>query len=378
MQTLRLEHTRGTCQIHVGLALLQDGIVIEPCIKLGNHIVIITDDHVGPLYTKSLILQLQRHAMAYTLIEIPAGEKSKTRDMKCRIEDRMLSDQCGRDSIILAIGGGVVTDIAGFVAATFCRGIPSINVPTTLLAMVDAAIGGKTGVNSPQGKNMIGCFYQAQHVFCDISTLETLPKHELANGLVETLKHALIWDIDLFKKLEPTLNAFSQGVQIPSSEWQAIIRHSCHIKTTIVEQDEQEINGIRQLLNFGHTVAHAIERFMQYSISHGQAVAIGIWVESYLANIIGILDSDDFNNIKVAVAKLYDRKQRRIASDDIQTIIDHMCLDKKAKNKTPRFVLIRKLGSAYTKNNGYSFEVKDRLIKQALEAWIKGPGCDHY
>lgn len=368
MKTIKLTHNTGACHIHIGDKIIQH-ITNTEWAKNGNQFTIITDKNVRSLYAKKIEDDLKSLNKDVITITLEPGEKTKTRQTKQFIEDEMLSQNYGRDSIIIAIGGGIVTDITGFVASTYCRGIRLIYIPTTLLAMVDAAIGGKTAVNTSSGKNLIGTFYQPNHVYCDIDTLKTLSHDELANGLSESIKHALITDKALFNKMGSILDAFSSNQPINNQELIEIVLKSCRIKCDVVMKDEHENGGIRQLLNFGHTIAHAIEKELNYSISHGQAVLAGLWCASCLSNILNFLSDDEFIRIKHALNKITYNKKLSLSKHELSQLKKHMRLDKKSINRTPRFVLLNHIGSARVIDNQYSFTVNAELVDQALTLW---------
>ena len=246
------------------------------------------------MYGEPLQRELASSGLEAFLFSFSNGEQYKTRETKEILENQLFEKGLGRDTCVIALGGGVVTDIAGYVAATYCRGIPHVMFPTSLLGMVDASIGGKTSVNVPYGKNMVGCIYQPRKVVIDLSTLISLPKKEFANGVVEMIKHGLIADCKLFEDLEKHSDEL---LALNAVKLEQTIFESCRIKKEIVEQDEKE-NGKRRLLNFGHTIGHALERLTHYSLSHGEAVAIGLLVESYLSVRLGILDQKSFERIK--------------------------------------------------------------------------------
>jgi len=328
---------------------------------LGSQNVVITDDTVAALYGKDLFKNTH-------LLTVPAGEASKTRKIKETLEDQMLSLGLGRDTCVIALGGGVITDLAGFVAATYCRGVPAVYIPTTLLAMVDAAIGGKTGVNTPSGKNLIGTITQPKAIFIDKNFLKTLPKEEHFNGVVEMAKHGLIADKDYFHII-----ARSVATKQSSSELDAagllrrkllamtgtdLIQKSIDIKKSIVEQDEHE-TGLRQLLNFGHTIGHAVETASNYKISHGQAVAIGIKAESYISNKLGLLPTEELNTI----TEFFSTPAVIPAKAGIQEALKQ---DKKSINKSPRFILLEKIGKPHITTT-YVHPVENTLIKEAID-----------
>ncbi|MEM9242574.1 MAG: 3-dehydroquinate synthase [Pseudomonadota bacterium] len=367
MKTLALKHRQGICNIHIGNHIIENELLLQACHPLANHFVIISDSNVAPLYAEPILNQLEKANKKCELFTITAGEKSKTREVKQTLEDNMLAAACGRDTAIIAIGGGVVTDLSGFIAATYCRGIKSIYVPTTLLAMVDAAIGGKTAVNTPLGKNMIGCFYQPHHVFCDVGTLATLPHDELANGLVETIKHALILDKDFFFALD---KLYTQK-QLSAVQLEQLIHRSCEIKCGVVEKDECEISGMRQLVNFGHTVAHGIERLMDYNVSHGQAVLIGLWVESCLSNLLGYLSDQEFACITNSLEKIKFSKPIDLSIHQLDQLKENMILDKKSVGKQARFVLLDNIGKARYHDKQFSFSVPEKIVDKAFILYLE-------
>jgi 3-dehydroquinate synthase len=332
--------------------------------SLGERFAIITDDKIVLLHGERLKQTLVSSGLEVYLFTFPNGEKSKSRTTKEILENQLFEKEWGRDTCIIALGGGVVTDLGGYLAATYCRGIPLVMMPTSLLGMVDASIGGKTGVNVPYGKNMLGCIYQPKKVIVDISTLKTLPKRELASGVVEMIKHGLIADVKLFECLESNFNQLL-ALEYPVVE-QAIFE-SCRIKKEIVEQDEKE-SGKRHLLNFGHTIGHALESLTHYAISHGEAVAIGILTESYLSLLLGKLDQKSLGRIKnVLVA--YGLPLQLPSKFPVKTLFEAMVLDKKSMKGKPRFVILNAIGSSLSYDSHYCTHVEESLITQALQ-WM--------
>lgn len=333
--------------------------------SLASRFAIITDDKIAPLYGQQLQQSLSSSSLKADLFSFPHGEQHKTRATKERLENELFEKGFGRDTCVIAIGGGVVTDLGGYLAATYCRGIPMVMIPTSLLGMVDASIGGKTGVNVPYGKNMLGCIYQPKKVVIDLSTLTSLPKKELAHGVVEMIKHGLIADSQLFEDLEKHSNEL---LTLNSGVLQRTIFESCRIKKEIVEQDENEI-GKRRLLNFGHTIGHALEQLTDYSLPHGQAVAIGLLVESFLSVKLGGLDQDSLDRIRNVLVR-YGLPLRLPSRFPIQSIMDAMSLDKKSLRSKPRFVMIDAIGSHISYDGNYCTLVEESLIKTALQ-WMQ-------
>jgi len=336
--------------------------LIELCHGDICQVVMVTDNHVGSIYADKLSTYLQSHQIITKIITIPAGEHSKSREMKTFIEDTMFSFGCGRDTLLIALGGGVITDLVGYVAATYCRGIPVIYMPTSLLAMVDASIGGKTGINSTYGKNTIGTFTQPKAIFIDINFLNTLPDVEYFGAFSEMIKHALIYDEDYFSLIESNLeNIYSKNHDVLA----LLVEKSCAIKSQIVAEDEKE-NNKREICNFGHTIGHALEHASGYQLSHGQAVAIGMIAESFLSNQLGYLSDNDFMRLKNLITTLVLNKELMtdISKDELMNALS---LDKKVRKQQCRFVILERIGKVLAKNNSYAHVVEASQIKNAID-----------
>ena len=336
---------------------------VDYCKTLSQRLGIITDSNLVNTIGQDLKRRLEAEKIAIELLSIPAGEKNKTRETKQTLEDYLLKKRFGRDTCLIALGGGVVTDLVGFVAATYCRGIPVIYLPTTLLAMVDASIGGKTGVDTPFGKNLIGAFYQPKAVFMDLNVLTSLPEQEFRNGMVEMLKHGLIREERLFRALQANVDKMKE----PSFLLDAIYS-SCLIKKNIVEQDERDL-GIRNLLNFGHTIGHAIEMMEEFNVSHGEAVAIGMIVEAHLAALTGYLEQAIVAEIEQTLRN-FNLPLKTNAFSDPHHFKTVLGLDKKSLKNQPFFVFLKSIGNTFQKDNQYVFSVKLELLDQALD-WAK-------
>lgn len=328
--------------------------------SLNKNLVFLVNENIVKLYF-SQINNLINDTKAL-LIKVPDGEISKTRDTKAQIEDTMLENGIIKDSAIVAIGGGVTCDIAGFIAATYCRGITLINVPTTLLAMVDAAIGGKNGVNTAYGKNLIGSFYNPEHILVDISFLKTLPQKELLCGLSEIIKYALILDKNLFTELSEKDDLFTDFNFL-----EKVINKCIFIKKEITEQDPTEKN-FRAILNFGHTIAHAIEKLENYNRSHGESLSIGIIFASYLSFKKGFLDRNDFFKI-FSIFKKY--CYPLIFSSNVSWIKlkDAIKFDKKSKKGDPSFVLLEEIGKIKINEISPLHNVEQSMLKESL-IWL--------
>jgi 3-dehydroquinate synthase len=330
--------------------------------RCAARFVIIADESTADLFGNELVQALSKYGLDIRMLTFPAGEENKTRWTKEILENQLLENKYGRDTCIIALGGGVTTDMAGYIAATYCRGVPLIMIPTSLLAMVDASLGGKTGVNVPAGKNLIGSIYQPQKVLIDISTLKSLPLTELRNGIVEMVKHGLIADAEYFDFLDKN---YENILALDPETMQKAIYDSCVIKNKIVEEDESE-KGMRRLLNFGHTVAHALETVTRYAIPHGAAVAIGMLVEGHISMQMGHLDIMHLERIR-KVLKQYNLPLKLPHSVDEQSMMDAMEMDKKSEGGKPRFVILKEIGAALNCENKYCSQVDEDLIRKALK-----------
>jgi 3-dehydroquinate synthase len=294
------------------------------------------------------------------LYSFPAGEASKTRKNWSILTDAMLDDRHGRDSCVVAVGGGVTGDLAGFVAATYLRGIPLVQIPTSYLAMIDASVGGKTGVDVRAGKNLVGCFHAPKLVVADADTLATLPGQEREQGLVEAFKHGAILDADYFEYLEANAQRLlAADVEIAT---EAIAR-SVRIKADVVTRDERE-DGLRQVLNFGHTLGHAIEAASVYSVGHGTAVGAGMLLEAELGERLGV--TEDGTRARIASGlEMLGLSLESAPSVDVEDALRFLASDKKARSGRPRYVLLRRLGEVES-DGGWSREVPDSLVREVL------------
>jgi len=327
-------------------------------LKLGARCAIITDTNVGKKFAKPAFESLVKAGFEPTLIVVPAGENSKSLKSVQACYDQLAANRLERKSFIVALGGGVVGDLAGFVAATYLRGIPFVQVPTTLLAQVDSSVGGKTGVNLKAGKNLVGAFYQPKLVLCDLDTLKTLPEREFRSGLAEVVKYGIIFDAKLFVQLERDLPKLLR--REPKS-LTAVIARCCEIKAEVVGQDETE-GGLRAILNFGHTIGHAIENSSGYGkYLHGEAIAIGQVAAAKLSQkILGLSpgEADRIENLFVQaglpVKIKFNPAQRR-------KLLAAMKLDKKVSAGEIKFVLAEKIGRVVWGQN-----VPQGLIEEVL------------
>ncbi|WP_177186938.1 3-dehydroquinate synthase [Nitrosospira briensis] len=331
--------------IHIGNGVLsQSDLILSHLPK--KRVAIVTNTIVAPLYLEKLSAMLEGQGVAPVPIILPDGEKYKNWETLNLIFDALLAQRCERSTPIVALGGGVVGDLTGFAAATYLRGVPFIQIPTTLLAQVDSSVGGKTGINHPLGKNMIGAFYQPRVVLADTATLDTLPERELRAGVAEIIKYGLIRDSIFLEWLEVNmakLLARDATVLIEA------VRRSCMHKAEIVEADERE-SGVRALLNLGHTFGHAIENAMGYGKwLHGEAVAAGTMLAAELSQRLHMMGKDDVERIR----KLYLRAGLPTVAPNLGTkkYLHLMGLDKKVEGGKLRFVLLKRIGEAVVRSD---------------------------
>jgi 3-dehydroquinate synthase len=337
----------------------------ETCATLGSPVVIITDENVEKLYGKKILKAFLQRGIQCSLISFPAGEENKTREVKQEIEDQLIAMKAGRNTLLIGLGGGVVTDITGFLAATFLRGVSLVLIPTTLLAMVDASLGGKNGVNTPKGKNLIGSFYFPQRTWIDVSFLKTLDHQEKLYGLVETIKHSLIADLGLFEELE--MLSLPQ-LWTEEDKLESLIARSAFIKTTIVEKDTLD-HSIRKLLNFGHTIGHGIESISNYKIAHGQGVAIGCLLESWYSWKYENLPYEDLLRIE----RCFDRLSIDCSWPrdlDIEDVLEAMQMDKKVKESKIHLPILERIGQAKFNGGEYSQEIQPHRFIDGVN-WLK-------
>jgi 3-dehydroquinate synthase len=326
-----------------------------------RRVVMLADATVHQLYREE---RLGKPGWQGETLTIPPGEASKTRAHWGSLTDQLLERQFGRDSGLIALGGGVTGDLAGFVAATYMRGVPYIQVPTTLLAMLDASVGGKTGVDTPQGKNLIGAFHPPVAVLADPMTLRTLPEREYRGGLAEAVKHGLIADRAYFEWIEAESAALTR--QEPAAVTH-LIRRSVQIKAEVVSDDERE-SGRRAILNAGHTVGHALEQVSGYLIPHGEAVALGLIAECELAEGLGIAP----RGLRDRVAALLSRLglPRRLPSRlDPAALVRSMAADKKNRDSQVRFALPSRIGQVHSLE-GWTTSAAEDSIRHAIEVLL--------
>lgn len=321
-----------------------------------ERVVILTDTNVARQYLEPLTAHLRQFKFSVSSIVIPPGEQQKSLQRANLVFTQLLKDGVGRKSAIVALGGGVLGDLAGFVAATYQRGVTLVQAPTTLLAQVDSSVGGKVAVNHPLGKNMIGAFFQPRFVWIDVETLRTLPAREIVCGLGEVAKYGVIFDAEFFSYLETNLDRI---LQLDPETMLYVQERCCELKARVVSEDERE-QGLRIVLNYGHTVGHALEAAGGYRIlKHGEAVLLGMVAESFIAREMGLLPPDVHERILRLVQRF--PLSFRTSSFTAERVLAALALDKKSIDGKARFVLPLRLGEVQVVD-----EVKDAQVRSSL------------
>ena len=334
------------------------GPVIHEVCKAAKYVVI-TDENVGPLYLEAVLKSMKEATGTEPIFKVlPPGESAKCRGVKAEIEDWMLSHRCGRDACMIALGGGVIGDLTGYVAATYMRGIKVVQIPTTLLAMVDSSIGGKTGIDTPTGKNLVGAFHHPMRIIMDLEVLQTLPLRQLCNGMAEVVKTALLWDADRFTELEQHVD----DILAKDTKWlQSIVEGSAGIKAEVVTKDEKE-GGLRTLLNVGHSIGHAVEAFLQPEMLHGEAVSIGTVKEAHLSRRLGYISEAEVGRITrcLQAFKLPVAVPTQL---ELAGLMAKMAVDKKNKGGKKYISLLERIGKCV---NNVAIAVDDVDIEAVL------------
>jgi 3-dehydroquinate synthase len=340
MQTLTVDLGDRSYPIHIGAGLLTQAELIVPHL-LQKRVMVVTNTTVAPLYLAQLTATLEGAGVQVAKVVLPDGEAYKNWETLNLIFDALLTERAERKTTLIALGGGVIGDMTGFAAACYQRGVPFVQIPTTLLSQVDSSVGGKTGINHPLGKNMIGAFYQPKVVLADTDTLKTLPARELSAGLAEVIKYGLIWDAEFLAWLEANMDKLRA---LDAAAITHAIHRSCEIKAQVVAQDERE-GGIRAILNLGHTFGHAIETGMGYGVwLHGEAVGAGMVMAAQASQLMGWISETDVERTRAIIraAGLPD-----VAPDlGVDRYLEYMGHDKKVEGGKMRFVLLKKLGEA--------------------------------
>ncbi|MCR4393870.1 MAG: 3-dehydroquinate synthase [Dehalococcoidales bacterium] len=349
-------HTENSYRIYIGSGVIERISEILKENDLSNRAVVITNDVVANLYGPFLMESLNKNGIGADILTVPDGEEQKSLHMAAKLYGHLSRLKSERSTAILALGGGVIGDLAGFVAATYMRGLPLIQIPTTLLAQVDSSIGGKVAVNHRSLKNMIGTFYQPRLVLTDISLLKSLADQEMKNGLAEVIKYGIIRDSELFQILENNLDKIRAHDQAILEE---IVARCASIKAGIVQTDERD-TGLRNILNFGHTTGHAIETVTRFKISHGQAVALGMIVAAEIAREMDLLSEGEVARIISIIEKA--GLATRISELNSASILRAMKHDKKVTSGKIRFILPVAIGEVIIND-----QVDRRILKKALE-----------
>jgi 3-dehydroquinate synthase len=329
-----------------------------------NRFAVISDDNVAPTHGRTVMEASIGAGLDTAIFTFPAGEASKTRKSWSILTDELLEAGFGRDSCVIAVGGGVTTDLAGFVAATFLRGVPVVQVPTSYLAMIDASVGGKTGVDVHAGKNLVGAFHPPRLVVADPEVLATLPEGERAQGLVEAFKHGAILDADYFASLEHDAAALMAADADVAAR---AVARSVELKAGVVSEDEFE-GGYRQILNFGHTLGHALEAASGYALGHGSAVALGMLMETRLGERLGVTEAGTFGRLRTALEALLGPLSDTAL--DAEVAATYLRTDKKVRAGRPRVVLLRRLGEV-DPGQGWSHEVPADALVEELAAGLE-------
>ena len=363
--------SHAICQVHITLAERSYPITIGSALlqtaetfaglPQASQVLIVSNTTVAPLYADQLRAVLLQHYPKVHVLTLPDGEAYKTWETLNLIFDVLLQNECDRKTVLFALGGGVVGDMTGFAAASYMRGIPYVQVPTTLLAQVDSSVGGKTAINHPLGKNMVGAFYQPQRVVCDLDTLKTLPARELSAGLAEVIKYGPIADMAFFDWIESHVDELMAG---NADALAKAIQRSCEIKAEVVGQDERE-SGLRAILNFGHTFGHAIESGLGYGQwLHGEAVGCGMVMAAELSQRLGLIDPAFVTRLKQLIQKagLPVVGPILLQDDNAGRYLELMRVDKKAEAGEIRFVLIDRPGHAVVRS------APDALVREVIDA----------
>ncbi|MDA2926094.1 3-dehydroquinate synthase [Acidobacteria bacterium AH-259-G07] len=357
MKTVRVNLGKRSYNILIGAGLLDQSHEIFGSYGIHKRLFLISNARVFELFGQSLLQKLSENDYQVTEILIPEGEKHKNLQTVENIYTYLISERADRSSTLAALGGGVTGDIAGFVAATFLRGIPYIQIPTTLVSQVDSSVGGKTGVNHHLGKNMIGAFCQPRLVSIDTNTLSTLPQREFQSGLYEVVKYGLICDLEFFEYLETHLESIKKGT---SGILEDVISRCCELKAEIISHDETEQN-LRRILNFGHTFGHALEAATEFQgLTHGEAVAYGMLAATRLSFMKGYLDSSTRERIIRCICRVGDLPS--IDYVPTEGILEAMKRDKKRQGHQVVFVLLKGIGKTI-----FAGEIEERALAQAWE-----------
>jgi 3-dehydroquinate synthase len=355
--------------VHLGAWLLAESGALITAAAPAHVYAIVSDTNAGPVAGPLVVGSLRRAAPASRILyrEIEPGERFKTRESWQSLTDWLLEERCGRDTTMIALGGGVVGDLAGFVAATLLRGVPVVQIPTTLLAMVDASVGGKVAVDTAHGKNLVGAFHQPACVLVDPTVLQTLPSRELRAGYAEILKHGIIADAGYFDTARAQVPHFlgnADQVEWSGEDLASLIQRSVELKAAVVREDERE-NGLRRILNFGHTIGHAVETASGFRLLHGEALAIGMALEATLAESLGVAASGTASAIVDALREA--GLPSTLPPDlDVVRLIDTMLNDKKRQAGLVMLALPASIGRMAGADSGFVIPVERDRIERLL------------
>ncbi|MDD4873617.1 MAG: 3-dehydroquinate synthase [Dehalococcoidales bacterium] len=356
MKKINVELGNRSYEILIGSGLLNQTPDLLKEISTGKKLAIITNPVVRELYGNNLKETLSTGGFNVALLIVPDGEQYKSLETAGRLYTELAACFAERTTPIIALGGGVIGDLAGFVASTYMRGVPLVHIPTTLLAQVDSSIGGKVAVDHGKLKNNIGTFYQPRIVISDMETLRTLPHKEFANGMAEVIKSAVICDSAFFTFIERNLDRIKKS-DVPVME--EVVSRTANIKASVVAQDERD-TGLRNILNFGHTIGHAIETTSNFDIAHGQAVAIGMIAEAKIARIMGIFKNEELLRLERLIIEM--GLPAKIPDMDTELILQAIKHDKKINNGKIRFALLRTIGDVFMTD-----EVESATVKEVLK-----------
>ncbi len=344
MRNVRVPLGDRSYSIKIGTDLLKNSGKTLKSLGFRGPCAVISDDNVAPLYLDTVIKSLSDSEFSPTEIILPYGEKTKSVRHAEKCYDILAKNKLERKSAVIALGGGVIGDLAGFIASSYLRGVPFIQIPTTLLSQVDSSVGGKVGVNLKAGKNLVGAFYQPHVVLCDLDTLKSLPRRELRAGMAEVIKYGVIYDSKLFKFLEKNIDSL---LALSPDLIGKVVAKCCSIKADVVQQDEKE-GGLRAILNFGHTIGHAIEAISGYSeYLHGEAISIGMVKAGRLSQELTHFPSTDQSRLRDLLHKTGLPTEIKLTKAKKQKIIQAMSLDKKVQNGEVRFILAEKIGKVH-------------------------------
>ena len=358
MRKVRVDLGEKSYDIVIGYGIEQEIMDFVRQAGFSQKGLLITDTNVGPLYGRKMQKILEQAGLEGTLVQIPAGEKSKSLTVANELFTRAIEAGLDRKSPVFALGGGVVGDLAGFVAASYMRGVPLVQLPTSLLAQVDSSVGGKVAVNHELGKNLIGAFYQPKAVFMELDYMSTLPQREIYTGLGEIIKYGIIYDEEFFRFLEENQE---KVLALEPEALTHMIARSCEIKAAVVSADEKEA-GLRRILNFGHTIGHAIEKETGYvRYNHGEAVGTGMVGAAYISEKLGLIGPQEFDRVqKLVAAYKLPLKAAGVTVDNMYADIFH---DKKTIGGKVTWVLMKSIGEVLCRN-----DVPEAAVREAMAA----------